>query len=141
MTRMVEYQDNLFLVNERTKLLEKAIALDIDPQTFSSQFKTDMDHIGRTLFQIKTQLNLSGHTLQKPENLRNLMLASQRAMELAEKLTEKGYLLQEYGEEMAAALRDETDELEKMLLDYSDSPGTVEQVSPEEFEFLLKEDI
>ena len=140
MTRMVEYQDNLFLINERTKLLEKAIALDIDPETFSPQIHTDMKHISDTLFLIKTQLKLSGHTVQVPENLRTLMLANQKASELAKKLTDKGYLAKKEGENIEAIHRDETDELERNLQEYAESPGQTEQVSPEEFEFLLKEE-
>lgn len=34
MTKMIDYEDNVFFITERTKLLEKGMALALDPALF-----------------------------------------------------------------------------------------------------------
>jgi len=140
MTRMIEYDDYLFFINERIKLLERGAALEIDPEVFGSQFENDMGIISRSLLQIRSQIDDSVHTLQRPENLRSLMLSNQKARVLAELLTSRGYLDAGAGASLEELHSAQTTSLEELLTVTSESPGDAEQVSPEEFEFLLKEE-
>jgi hypothetical protein len=140
MTRLVEYQDNLFLVTERIKLLEKALALDLDAGIFSRQITQDLEYVSQSLSAIRKQLSLSTHTLQRSENLRTLMLANLRTAETAENLVRKGYIAQGYGLQAAKKHRRSSDELEELLHTDTHLGGDGEQVTREEFEFLLKEE-
>ncbi len=139
MTKMTDYDDNLFIINERVKLLEKGAVLDIDPDLFSIQFNRDLEFIYESLQQIRNQLDSSAHTLQKPENMRNLMMANQRAGKLIHLLSEKGYLQEGEESRLTDFFSREADTLEEILLKDSSTPGNAEQVSKEEFEFLLKD--
>ncbi|MBI9101372.1 MAG: hypothetical protein JEY99_03075 [Spirochaetales bacterium] len=139
MTKMTDYDDNLFIITERTKLLERSAILDIDPDLFSGQFKHDLTFIKDALSQIRGQLENSAHTLKKPENLRNLMIANIRAEKLSIQLENQGYIPRDDDNNFATFFKEEADILEEILLAESENSGDTEQVSMEEFEFLLKE--
>jgi len=141
MAKLVEYQDNLFWVTERIKLLEKAALLDLDPGMFSRQVILDLEAAEQGLQAIRTRLLNSAHTLQKPENLRALMLANQRMAVAAEGLGAKGLIPPDQGEMSAFNHIREAREIQEMLVNFEKKAGAGgDQVTPAEFAFLMQEE-
>ncbi|MDR1894880.1 MAG: hypothetical protein LBQ61_09395 [Spirochaetales bacterium] len=140
MNRPVEYQDNLFWITEKIKLLEKAPALNLDPKLFSKQLIQDLQWVDQVLTAINKRLTQSKHTPQKAECLRLLMLAAGRAAEMGEALCRKKLVPQEAALPVVKNQQETAAALERLLRDDSTLTGSNEQVTREEFEFLLQQD-
>ena len=138
MTKMIDYSDNVFFIIERTKLLETGMTLALVPALFSERFLKDADFISKSLVYIRKKINNSPHSLKRPDNLRSLMLANQRLAQILPLLIDRGYLGAEIGNNMRSFHETQVLEIEKNLSTFQQGDGESEQVSSQEFEFLLK---
>jgi len=140
MTKMIDYEDNVFFITERTKLLEKGLNLALDPALFSDRFLKDARFISESLGKVRAQMDESPHTLKRQENLRVLMLANQRFIRLLSDLAEQGYLEAGDGASLTVLHENQVSELSGMLEDRGEGNADEELISSQEFEFLLKEE-
>jgi hypothetical protein len=140
MTKMIDYEDNVFYITERTKLLEKGLNLALDPALFSDRFLKDALFISESLERVRSQMDDSPHTLKRQENLRVLMLANQRFIRLLSAMTDQGYLDAQEGGTMSTLHENQVSELSGLLEDQGEGNADVEVISSQEFEFLLKEE-
>ncbi len=140
MTKMIDYEDNVFFITERTKLLEKGLNLALDPALFADRFLKDAQFISKSLEKVRTQLDESPHTLKRQENLRVLMLANQRFLRLLPAMIEQGYLENPEGASLTALHENQVIQLSGTLEAQDEENVDVELISTQEFEFLLKEE-
>lgn len=138
MTKMIDYADNVFFITEQTKLIEKGLALALTPALFAKRFLEDAEFISNSLIYIRKKIDNSPHTLKRPDNLRSLMLANQYFAQVLPSLMERGYLEVETGNKMCGFHKAQALELEKHLINIHESSGEAEQVSSQEFKYLLK---
>ena len=148
MAKRISYDDNLFFIGEKVRILTDCLDLDIDATIFLDKIVDEILFIENALSSIYQSLMENDLLLERPDHLHSLMRAKGRFAHLLESLaradlTFSAHVVPFEGKfkASAASQREDIDDIRTMLTE-SDETGTSDSalVSEEEFKFLLMEE-
>ena len=147
MATKVHYEDNLFFLLQLTRTLEAGMSLDIDSEFFRDKILEDLLFVGEVSAKLFESLHEKTHLLRRREHLRSLLRANQHMIGVLRGLENNSLpfsaQLSSYRERLRALLseQEQIHSTTKALLDAPiPEDDNRDQVSEEEFRFLLKND-
>ncbi len=147
MTTRVNYDDNIFFLQQLITTLDNGIQLAIDADLFRDKLVEDLLFLDATLSRILTQLRENRLLIRRSEYLRALMRAEKLFLDLLDKCLDESIpfasALTEITHKLRASRNDHRRQLEEIrsLLQGSSETETEEDVvSQEEFRSLLQDD-
>jgi hypothetical protein len=77
MNKCINFEDNLFVLNIRIRMLRDLLVLDVDPELFLKKTLDDMDFIDTVLGSLIATLNDTTHLMDRDELFHNLYETAQ----------------------------------------------------------------
>ncbi|MDR3338443.1 MAG: hypothetical protein LBT16_14705 [Treponema sp.] len=72
MEKNINFEDNIFILNTRIRMIRDLLLLDADPDLFLEKTLNDLDFIGNTLSILLDNLGSNPHYIGKDEQFHNL---------------------------------------------------------------------
>jgi hypothetical protein len=148
MTTRVNYDDNIFFLQQLISTLESGVQLTIDGDLFRDKMVEDLLFIDGTLSRILAQLRENRLLIRRGEYLRALMRAEKLFVELLDKCVDENLPFAAELTDVAHKLRvargshqRHLEEIRSLLHATAEAETDEDVVSQEEFRSLLQDDV
>ncbi len=144
MTQCIHYEDNIFMVLDLLKHIERGLKLDIDEDYFGEKIVSDLLFAETGLQRLFLALKESTLQLDKDQYFRLLFKTMELFTSIGEQIvnSETGRSINFSGlvprlKESIAVKKESMDEIKNLLNTDSDSEENADQISQEEMTFLM----
>jgi hypothetical protein len=82
MNTQINFEDNIFILNTRIRMIRDLLLLDADPDLFLGKTLDDLDFIDQTLKNLLAQLESNKRFIERAEQFHNLSETERQFMEI-----------------------------------------------------------
>lgn len=147
MRQTINFEDNLYFINEFVNTLEQGLDLNLDARFFFDKYIEDLFFIDASINKLYAELIENPQLVNIQEIQRSLQISKERFTSLLERILsgesslEKSYLP---FEEKLKALKEthagDADRIRSQMQSREESATPKEGISPEEYQFLFPEE-